>query len=434
MGAAGRDFHNFNILYRDNPRYKVVAFTAAQIPGISGRRYPPELAGTLYPDGIPIYDEAELPKLIRKYGVEEVVLSYSDLEYSDVMRIANRVLSNGANFKLISPEKTMLKAKKRPVIAVTAVRTGAGKSTVSRHVVSILLRWGLKPIVVRHPMPYEDLSKSAVIKISSYDDLSGLSIEEREEFEPYVNMGVTAFEGVDYERVLNEAEKAGDIIVWDGGNNDTPFFKPDLYIAVADPTRPGQEIASYPGEINVRMADVVVISKINTAEKRAVEVVERNIREINPDALIIKTEFVIEVDKPELINGKKVLVVEDGPSVTHGEMPFGAGFVAAIKYRASDIVDPRPYAIGIYKEIYKKYTHMKNVLPTVGYNEIQRKELEDMINKIPCDTVILGTPSNIHRYMKINKPVVKVRYRLKEIDGPSLEEVIKSKLAGVSFS
>ncbi len=424
MGAAGRDFHNFNMLFRDNEEYEVVAFTAAQIPGIAGRTYPPSLAGRLYPEGIPIYDESELPKLIKELKVDEVLLSYSDLTYEDVMRKASIALSSGADFRLASPHSTMLEPKK-PTIAVTAVRTGAGKSTVSRKLVRILQGMGLKPVIVRHPMPYEDLEKSVVVRISSYRDLDGLSIEEREEFEPYIEMGVVAFEGVDYERVLRAAEPEGDIIIWDGGNNDTPFFRPGLYITVADPTRPGQEVGSYPGEINLRMADVVVISKVNSVPRENVDFVRRNVRALNPNARIVEAEFVVSVENPEAIRGRRVLVIEDGPSVTHGGMPYGAGYIAAKKYGAAEVVDPRPYAVGMLKRVYSEFPHMGPVLPTVGYNEEQRRDLRETINRVPCDVVLLGSPSLIYRYIEVDKPFVRVRYELVERGSPTLAEIVE---------
>ncbi len=426
MGAAGRDFHNYNILYRNNTDYEVVAFTATQIPGIAGRKYPPELAGPLYPQGIPIMSENELPQIIKKYNVDEAVFSYSDVLYNDIMHKSSIVLSSGANFKLIAPEKTMIKSIK-PIIAVTASRTGAGKSTVSRKLVSLLREEGIHIVVVRHPMPYGDLLNSIVIRLEKLEDLDrlNLTIEEKEEFEHYMKMGIVAYEGVDYEKILKKAESEADIIIWDGGNNDTPFYKPDLYITVVDPTRPGHETGSYPGEINVMMADLIVISKINTAKPDDIDTVEKNVRKLNPKATIVKAKFEISVDNPQMIKGKKVVVVEDGPSVTHGHMPFGAGYIAAKQYGASEIVDPKPYAQGIFKEIYEMYKHTADVVPTIGYGAEQMKQLQEFINKIPGDTVILGTPSDISRYLKLNKPVVHVKYEMVDVGEPNFSSIIK---------
>lgn len=426
MGAAGRDFHNFNILYRNNPNYEVIAFTATQIPGIEGRRYPPELAGSLYPQGIPIVRESELPEIIKKYKVDEAVFSYSDVLYNDIMHKASIALSSGADFKLIAPEKTMLKSNK-PIIAVTASRTGAGKSTVSRQLVRLLRNEGLRVVVVRHPMPYGDLLKSVIIRLEKLEDLDrlNLTIEEKEEFEHYMKMGIIAYEGVDYEKILKNAEDEADVIIWDGGNNDTPFYKPDLYITVVDPTRPGHESGSYPGEINVMMADVIVMSKINTAKPEDIETVESNVRKLNPRAIIVKARFEISVDNPQMIKNKRVVVVEDGPSVTHGHMPFGAGYIAAKQYGASEIIDPKPYAHGIFKDIYEMYKHTSNVIPTIGYGADQMRQLEEFINKLPGDSVILGTPSDISRYLKLNKPVVHVKYEMVDIGEPSFTSVIK---------
>lgn len=430
MGAAGRDFHNFNLLYRNNPNYEVVAFTAAQIPGIAGRRYPPELAGSLYPQGIPIVSENDLPEIIKKYNVDEAVFSYSDVLYNDIMHKSSIILSSGADFKLIAPERTMLKSNK-PVIAVTASRTGAGKSTVSRQLVRLLRSENLRVVVVRHPMPYGDLLRSVVIRLEKLEDLDrlNLTIEEKEEFEHYMKMGIIAYEGVDYERILRSAESEADIIIWDGGNNDTPFYKPDLYVSVVDPTRPGHESGSYPGEINVMMADVIVISKINTAKPEDIETVEKNVRRLNPKAIIVKARFDISVDNPEMIKNRKVIVVEDGPSVTHGHMPFGAGYIAAKQYGASEIIDPKPYASGIFKDIYEMYKHTSNVVPTIGYGADQMKQLEAFINRLPGDTVVLGTPSDISRYLKLNKPVVHVKYEMIDVGEPSFSSIIKEWIA-----
>ncbi len=426
LGAAGRDFHVFNVLFRNNPEYRVVAFTAAQLPGIERRRYPPELAGELYPDGIPILPESKLEEIIKEYRVDEAILAYSDLTYDDVMDLASRVLSAGASFKLLSPDETMLTSI-RPVIAVTASRTGAGKSTTSKKIVRTLKSWGIKVVPVRHPMPYEELSREyAVQRFEKFEDLDkyGVSIEEREEYEPYIEMGVPIYAGIDYGEILRCAEKEADIILWDGGNNDTPFYRPDLWICVVDPTRPGNEKRSYPGSINVRRAHVIVINKVNIARPEDVEAVEKNVKELNPKATIIKAESRIVVDKPELIKGKRVVVVEDAPTVTHGGAPYAAGYVAAKEYGAAEIVDPRPYAVGIIKEAYEKYKHMKEVVPSLGYTPEQRRDLEETLNRVPADVIVLGTMSNIARYLKLNKPVVRISFELHEVEGPKLEDIL----------
>jgi len=430
MGAGGRDFHNFNVFFRDNDQYEVVAFTAAQIPNIAGRIYPPELAGKLYPRGIPIYPEEDLPELIEKYKVDEVVLAYSDLLFDDVMNKASLVLSKGASFRILGPKDTMLQAQK-PVIAVCAVRTGAGKSTTTRYIVNVLRKRGIKVGVVRHPMPYGDLRQQIVQRFTKLEDLDkhNCTIEEREEYEPLIRLGVTVYAGVDYEKVLKLVESENDIIIWDGGNNDFPFFKPNIMITVADPTRPGQEVFSYPGQVNVRLADIILINKVNVAEKASVEKVERNVRSLNPKAVILKAHSVIKVDKPELIEGKRVLVIEDGPSVTHGHLGYGAGYQAALKYGASEIVDPRPYAVGSIKEAYEKYKHLRKVLPALGYGSKQVKELEEVISKIDCDAIILGTPTDLRRIIKIDKPVVRVYYELYFPQKPDLEDILIEKLS-----
>ncbi len=432
VGAGGRDFHNFNVYYRDNPRYEVVAFTAAQIPGVERRRYPPELAGKLYPDGIPIYPEEELGRLIREYHVDEVVLSYSDLPYEDVGRILSTALANGASFKILSPRETMLSSF-RPVIAVTAVRTGAGKSTVSRAVVRELLARGVKPVPVRHPMAYGDLREMIVQVFRTYEDLDRwkVTVEEREEYEQYIRMGLPVLAGVDYGKILREAEKLGDVILWDGGNNDFPFYRFDYMITVADAMRPGHEVGSFPGEVNTRMADAVIINKVSQARPEDVEKVIRNIREVNPKAKITKADMEVVIEKPELVEGKKVLVIEDSPSVTHGGLPYGAGYVAAKKYGASEIIDPRKYAVGVIKKLYEQYTHMKEVLPSTGYTPEQLRDLEETIRRTPADTVILGTPADITRLVKIDKPVVKVKWELKVIEGPSIKDLISEFLERV---
>jgi len=433
VGAAGRDFHVFNLKLRDDPDYEVVAFLATQLPGIGGRTYPPELAGPRYPRGIPIYDRGEKPlaELARELGAEEAILAYSDLEYEDVMMEAYEAFRAGLDFKLVNPLETMLEAEK-PVIAVCAVRTGAGKSSVSRRVARILLGKGLRPVDVRHPMPYGDLRTQVCQVFRTYEDIRAqrCTIEEREEYEPMIRMGVPVLAGVDYEEVLRAAEREGDIIIWDGGNNDLPFFKPDLHIVVADPLRPGAELRAYPGVLNAMMADVLVVNKVNMADREAVEAVKRNLRKLNEEAPIIEAESVVEVDRPELVEGKRVLVVEDGPSVTHGHLGYGAGYAAARKYGAAEVVDPRPYAVGIIKEAYEQYPHMKEVLPTIGYTPEQVRDLEKTINAVPCDTVILGTLCDLARMIRIEKPVVYVRYEIRELTKPDLADIIGDFLAG----
>ncbi len=425
MGAGGRDFHNFNVVFRDNPEYEVVAFTATQIPGISGRRYPPELAGKLYPNGIPIISERELMKLVRDHGVDEVVLAYSDLLYNDVGRILSAVLASGADFRILGPRETMLPSSK-PVIAVTAVRTGAGKSTVSRAIVRELKSRNLKVVVVRHPMAYaRDLVKAAVERFEKPEDFDKyeLTIEEREEYEPYLKMSVVVYAGVDYNKILVEVEKEADVIHWDGGNNDWPFFKPDYMITVADAMRPGHEISSFPGEVNLRLADAVIITKVSQATREAVETIKKNTLEVNSKAKIVLADLEVTVDKPELLEGKKAVVVEDSPTVTHGGLPYAAGYVAAKKYGA-EIVDPKRYAVGIIKKMYEEYPHMGPVVPSTGYAPEQLKDLEKTLNSVDADVVVLGTPADISKLIKINKPVVRVGYELKIIEGPSVKELI----------
>ncbi|MBU2633283.1 cyclic 2,3-diphosphoglycerate synthase [Patescibacteria group bacterium] len=413
MGAAGRDFHNFNVYFRNNPRYQLVAFTAFQIPGIAGRRY----------KNIPIYPEEKLSKLIKDNDIREVFFAYSDISYSDLMRKASVVLSAGASFSFLGSEQTMIKSKK-PVIAVTAVRTGCGKSVVSQKIVDYFSEKGLRVGVIRHPMPYGNLKKQVCQKFSSLEDLDKhkCTIEEREEYEPYVEKGITIYAGVDYEKVLRLAEKKNDIILWDGGNNDTPFYKPDLYITLADARRPSHEVSYYPGEVNFRSANVIVIGKIDKESRKNVKTILENAQRLNPKARIILTKFTLKVDKGELIKGKKVLVVEDGPSMTHGELSYGAGYRAAQKYKAKKIIDPRPYAQGSLKDIFEKYTHMGKILPAMGYSKKQIKELEDTINKADCDSVVLATPARIEKFIKINKPYAVVRYGFKELGNKKLFE------------
>ena len=423
MGAGGRDFHNFNVYFRRRPEYEVVAFTAAQIPCIEGRTYPPELAGPLYPNGIPIFSESELERVVREFGVDEVVLSYSDLTCEDFLAKASRVLAAGACFRVLGPNETMLKSSK-PVIAVTATRTGAGKSTVSRYVVRILKREGLRPVVVRHPMAYGDLLAIKVQRVSSLEDLDKVTftIEEREEFEWHVLEGTTVYAGVDYEEVLREVEEGPfDVVVWDGGNNDWPFLKPNLHIVVVDPTRPGSEL-SFPGLVNLLMADVVVVNKVNVASAQAVESAVERVRSVNARSVIVKAASEVHLDRPDLVEGRDVLVVEDGPSVTHGHMPHGAGYAAAVKY-GGRVVDPKPYAVSSLRKVYEEYKHIGPVLPAMGYSPAQLRELEETINRVPADSVVLGTPTDLTRYMKLNKPVARVRFELRE-DGGKLDEII----------
>ncbi|RLI14006.1 GTPase [Candidatus Bathyarchaeota archaeon] len=431
IGAAGRDFHTFNTKFKEDPDYEVVAFLATQLPGIGGRIYPPELAGPRYPNGIPIYDRAEKPlaELARELEADEAVLAYSDLEYRDVMEEAYEAFRSGLDFRLVNPLEVMLEAG-RPVISVCAVRTGAGKSSVARRVARILLGKGLRPVDVRHPMPYGDLRAQVCQVFRTYEDVEaqGCTIEEREEYEPMIRMGVPVLAGVDYGEVLRAAEREGDVIIWDGGNNDLPFIKPDLHIVVADPLRPGAELRAYPGALNAMMADVLVVNKVNMADRGAVETVKRNLRELNERAPIIEAESVVEVDRPELVRGKKVLVVEDGPSVTHGHLGYGAGYVAARELGA-EIVDPKPYAVGVIKEAYEKYPHMREVLPTIGYTGEQVRDLETTINAVPCDAVLLGTLCDLAKMIRIEKPVAYVRYEIREITKPDLADIIGRFLA-----
>jgi len=424
LGAGGRDFHNFNVYFRDNPEFNVVAFTATQIPNISNRTYPPSLAGHLYPNGIPILPQEELEKLIKEKKVEEAYLSYSDIECKEFMDIMSRVLSAGAKFSILSPEQTMIKSPK-PVIAICASRTGAGKSTVSRYVSRFLKKLETKFVVIRHPMAYGSFEPSWQ-RFEKYEDLEkyNCTIEEREEYEGHIKMGNIVYAGVDYGEILNHAVNEADIILWDGGNNDWPFYKPDIWITVVDPLRPGGEIESFPGGVNTRMADIIVVNKINVAPKENIEKVVENVRKINPRAIIVKVASELSVDNPELIRGKKVLVVEDGPTVTHGHLSFAAGYIAAKEYGAKEIVDPRPYAIGSIREAFEKYKHIGSVLPALGYGEKQMKELEQVINKAKADVIVLGTPSDISRYLNLNKPVVRVSYEIKDVEVPSLRSVL----------
>ena len=433
MGAAGRDFHNFNVAFRANPRYRVVAFTATQIPNIEGRVYPPELAGDLYPEGIPIYPESELPRLIRDLRVEQVIFAYSDVSHQYVMDRASQVLAAGADFRLMGPQATMLRSSK-PVVAVAAVRTGCGKSQTTRRVAQLLQGWGHRVVVVRHPMPYGNLVEQAVQRFATFDDLDRYhcTIEEREEYEPHLARGMVVYAGVDYERILRQAEAEADVILWDGGNNDLPFFRPDVHIVVADPHRPGHEMTYYPGEANARLADAFVINKVDTAEPEHVLTVRENLRHLQPDAVIVEAASPIFVDDPAAIRGRRVLVVEDGPTLTHGEMAYGAGFVAARRFGAAEIVDPRPYAVGSIRETYAKYPTTGAVLPAMGYGEAQIRELEATINRAEADLVIVATPINLTRLIRVNKPVQRVRYELQEIGRPTLEDVLAPRFAPAS--
>ena len=425
MGAAGRDFHNFNVYFRSNDAYDVVAFTATQIPGIEGRRYPVELAGSRYPNGIPIRPEEELPELIKKYDVDQVVFAYSDVSYEYVMHKSSLVSANGADFRLMGPKTTMLKSTV-PVVSVCAVRTGSGKSQTSRQVAKILKSKGLSVAAVRHPMPYGDLRKQVCERFASYADLDKYecTIEEREEYEPHIDNGIIVYAGVDYEKILREAEKEADVIVWDGGNNDMSFYRPDLNIVLADPHRAGNELIYYPGETNLRMANVVIINKVDTADPQKVDQVRENIRSVNPAATVLEAASPITADNPEAVQGKRALVIEDGPTITHGGMAFGAGVVFAKKFGAAELVDPRPYAVGSIKEAYRKYSHLGAVLPALGYSEKQVMELKETVDRTPCDIVVIGTPIDLRRVMKIDKPTIRVKYELQVLGSVSLEQIL----------
>ncbi len=428
MGAAGRDFHNFNVFYRDNEEYNVVAFTATQIPNIDGRVYPAELAGKLYPDGIKIYDESELVDLIKKFNVDEVVFSYSDVPFNYVMTKASIVNAAGVSFRLLGGAETMIKSSK-PLIAVLAVRTGCGKSQTSRKIVKILREHGKKVVAIRHPMPYGDLVKQKVQRFATLDDLKKheCTIEEIEEYEPHIALGGVIYAGVDYEAILREAEKEADVILWDGGNNDMSFYHADLTFTVVDPHRPGHELTYYPGNTSLRMADVAVVNKIDSAAPENILTVMENIRKVNPSATIIEAASPLIVDKPELIRGKKVLVIEDGPTLTHGEMKYGAGTVAAQKLGAAEIVDPRPWTVKSITDTYKKYPNIGTLLPAMGYGAQQMKDLEETINRVECDAVVIGTPIDLGRILNINKPSTRVMYELQEIGSLTLEKMLKEK-------
>mgnify|MGYP000871808649 CR=1 FL=1 len=429
IGAAGRDFHNFNTCFRDNPAYNVVAFTAAQIPDISDRKYPHDLAGRLYPEGIPIYPEADLEKLIKKFHVDECVFSYSDIPYNRVMHIGARVNVAGADLKMLGTRQSMISGKK-PLIAVGAVRTGCGKSQTSRRVIEILMKKGLKVVAIRHPMPYGNISEQKVQRYAVLEDLAKhkCTIEEMEEYEPHVARGNVIYAGVDYQAILNAAENdpdGCDVILWDGGNNDFPFFKPDLTITVTDPHRAGHELSYYPGEITLRIADVVVINKIDTSTPESVQILRNNISTVNPGAVVIDAASPLTLDKPGIIRGKTCLAIEDGPTLTHGEMKIGAATVAAMKWGAASLVDPRPYAVGKIKETFITYPGIGTLLPAMGYGKQQIADLEKTINATPCDIVAIGTPIDLNRIIKINKPTVRVTYELQEIGQPTLQDVLE---------
>jgi len=426
MGAAGRDFHNFNTYFRENAGYKVVAFTATQIPNIEGRTYPSELAGELYPEGIPIFPEEKLIDLIKEHNIDQVVFSYSDVSHNYVMHKASEILAAGADFRLLGLNNTTLTSTK-PVVSVCAVRTGCGKSQTSRRVAGILRDMGYKVAAIRHPMPYGDLAKQAVQRFAELADLDkhDCTIEEREEYEPHINLGVIVYAGVDYERILRQAEQEVDIILWDGGNNDLPFYKSDLHIVVVDPLRPGHELAYHPGEANVYAADVLLINKVDTAAPEDIMQVRSNIQKLNPEAVIIEAASPIFVDDPDAIRGKRVLVVEDGPTLTHGGMAYGAGWVAARRFGAGEIVDPRPFAVGTITETYKKYPSTGEILPAMGYGTQQMKELEETINASDVDLVLIGTPIDLGRILDLKKPSQRIRYELQEIGQPTLADLLE---------
>ncbi len=434
MGAAGKDFHVFNTCYRENPDVRVVAFTATQIPHIDDRRYPPSLSGSNHPDGVPIHPEEELVSLIKEHGVDTVVFAYSDVHEDYLAERRKLVEDTGAKFETFDVEATMLPSSK-PVIAVCAVRTGCGKSQTSRRVVSLLRERGLKTIAIRHPMPYGDLAKQAVQRFASLEDMKkhDCTIEEMEEYEPHIANGAVVYAGVDYSAILAEAEKEADVILWDGGNNDTPFYKPDLWITVADPHRPGHELNYFPGTVNFERADVILINKIDTAEPAGIATVEQNAKDVNSGALVVRGDSPVHVSDPDQIKGKRVLVVEDGPTLTHGEMKYGAGTVAAEKWGAAEVVEPRPYAVGEIAETYKKYPDIGKVLPAMGYGDAQMKDLEDTINKTDCDLVLVGTPIDLARVIDIKKPNLRVTYDLVE-DGPDFVNVLEKAVAAKATS
>jgi len=425
LGAAGRDFHNFNVVFRNNADFNVVAFTATQIPDIANRRYPRELAGPLYPDGIPIREEKDLEKLIAEHHANVVVFSYSDVSYPTLMHLASRAVAAGTDFWLLGTEHTQLKSRV-PVISICAVRTGCGKSPLSRLVASQVKHLGWKPVVIRHPMPYGDLAAQAVQRFATMEDLerNQCTIEEREEYEPHLRQGTIVYAGVDYEKILRQAEKEADLILWDGGNNDTSFYAADLEIVVADPHRPGHELGYFPGEVNLRRGQIVVINKVDTAAARDVETVRQNIRQNNPKATIVEMACRVSVPSSEMVKGRRVLVVEDGPTLTHGEMPYGAGVVAARQCGAAELVDPQPYAIGSIRSTYERYPHLTKLLPAMGYSAMQRHELEETINRTPCDLVLVATPIDLAHVIKLDKPSLRVTYEVEELTHPGLIEAL----------
>jgi predicted GTPase len=425
LGAAGRDFHNFNVLFRNNPDYQVVAFTATQIPDIAGRRYPSELAGSLYPEGIPIFEEKDMESLIAQHAIDAVIFSYSDVSHQNLMHLASRAVAADVDFWLPGTEHTQIQSS-LPVISICAVRTGCGKSPVSRLVAGELRRQGRKTVVIRHPMPYGDLAAQAVQRFATMEDLDlqQCTIEEREEYEPHIRQGTIVYAGVDYEKILRQAEKEADIILWDGGNNDTPFYASDLEIVVVDPHRPGHELAYFPGEVNLRRADVIVINKVDTAEQRDIETVRQNIKLHNSTAVVFEMACRVSVPEPYLVKGQRVLVVEDGPTLTHGEMPYGAGVVAARQCSAAELVDARPYAVGSIRGTYERYPHMTHLLPAMGYSALQRHELEETIRRTPCDLVLIATPIDLARVIKIDRPNLRVTYEVEEHTKPGLAEML----------
>ena len=425
MGAAGRDFHNFNVYFRDNPTYQVVAFTATQIPNIEGRRYPPQLAGNLYPEGIPIHPEADLADLIGRHQVEQVIFAYSDVPHEYVMHRASETLAAGADFRLMGTRSTMLKSNK-PVVSVCAVRTGCGKSQTTRHVCDLLQQMGQKVVAIRHPMPYGDLAAQAVQRFATYDDLEHhkCTIEEREEYEPHIDRGVVVYAGVDYGRILKQAETEADVIVWDGGNNDLSFYQPDLHIVVADPHRAGHELRYHPGEANLRTADVVVVNKVDTADAEGIIQVRRSVYKVNPRAAIVEAASPIFVDDPDAIRGKRVLAIEDGPTLTHGEMTYGAGVVAARRFGAAELVDPRPYAVRSIAATFEKYPHIHSLLPAMGYGDEQIADLEETVNRTECDLVLAATPIDLQRLINVRHPMDRVRYELQVIGRPTLRDIL----------
>ena len=429
MGAAGRDFHNFNCVFREDSGSRVVAFTATQIPDIAGRRYPPELAGPLYPQGIPIVAESDLESLLQRQRIHEAVFSYSDVSHQYVMELASRVIALGADFRFLGAEPTMLKSSK-PVVAICAVRTGSGKSQTTRKVARVLKAMGRKPVVVRHPMPYGDLSLQRVQRFQTLEDMrrQNCTIEEMEEYEPHIVEGFVVYAGVDYAEILRQAEKEGDVILWDGGNNDLPFYKPDIHITIVDPHRPGHELTYFPGRVNLAMATVVIINKMDTASPAGIAKVRESILAVNPRAQVVDAASPISVDRAGDIRGKRVLVVEDGPTLTHGEMAYGSGTVAAQKHGAGEIVNPRPWVTGKIKETFDRYPGIGALLPAVGYGDEQVRDLEDTIRRVPCDLVIVATPVDLTRIIRIDKPMLRVRYELQELGAPSLEEILKARL------